>query len=1149
MKQVRTCDAPSACGTCFKHIKSLVIPKATANKNLTFPDLPASVKKLSPLELRMVSPYIPFMQIKSLMPNVLNGQQCIKGSVVNIEVDIKEMTDVLPRNFDNLSTVQLKLKRHIEHKSHYMYETIKPQNVCDALVDLIQTPLYVKHGITADESFLSKTNNLMDEVDFIIEDCDRVLDEDSKGIGESDTELPEDEIDDAIFADIMDDDILIIDRRRDESFQSKVFAPGQDKQPVPWTKVENLDELCFPGIFGGYEFDPENSLTYTQRVRFEIRHKDRRSCQNERLFFMVKKKIEMGIVSTANVCLRKFKADGKNVSVRDVCDPNFITDALRHNDGFKFLKQIRGSPAYWEDRKKAVLAMIRQLGKPAIFLTFSAAELHSPELIVILFKIKYRKTLSIREAMDLDDETKTRLIKTDPVTCVRYFEEKAKNLMKVLQSKDGPFGNHWVTDSYERREFQTRGSVHTHNLLYVNDPPEYDPSDSVKLDECVTFIDSLITCKYNPKNPLMFVQRHRHTFTCHKGRKNKLLCRFNYPLPVMPRTMILEPLEAQDITQNNKNNYKKIKKLMQDFFEHNTKMSWKNVLTRLELSEDEYISAIRSSLKNPQVFLKRSSLEVAINAYNPIILDLHRYNMDIQFILNPYSCASYVVNYISKSESGISKLLRQAEKDMNEGNLSIREKFRKYGNVFINGSVMSAQEACYHALSQPISLMSRIAVFVNTSPPDERVRMLKSEKDLRAKLEIDADSEEIYMSNIFEKYSKRPKRLENVCLADYVCIVPFKEKLTKPNDDQSGDDSQNVSFKSCKSKILRFRNYKLEQDPVNFYREQVLLFVPWRNEISEVLDRNCEQVYDENISLITENREKYFSNISSELIEEAIDQIIENEQIESEDEDNTNLYPVDIFVQGGIEDPKKNDDNRFKYKPPALPSREEIFQNMLSLNEKQRDIVMHVLHSLKTSSDPLRVFLSGSAGVGKSTVIRSIYQLVHYYFDHKPEIEKVDDPVYVLLTAPSGKAAFLIDGITLHTAFALPVVQFGGNMPELSEDIANTIRCRLIRLKLLIVDEASMCGSVTLHRIDNRLRQIMGRDVPFGGVSVLLVGDLNQLPPVLDGPIFRPIRTGGLAGLAGTFLWDEFKFFELTEIMRQKDEKTFINALNSIAAG
>ena len=85
------------------------------------------------------------------------------------------------------------------------------------------------------------------------------------------------------------------------------------------------------------------------------------------------------------------------------------------------------------------------------------------------------------------------------------------------------------------------------------------------------------------------------------------------------------------------------------------------------------------------------------------------------------------------------------------------------------------------------------------------------------------------------------------------------------------------------------------------------------------------------------------------------------------------------------------------------------------LNDRQRQITMHDLNCFKTGKLPIRV-ISGSAGVGKSTVIHSIYQLLLNYFDETPGIK--NNSLKILLCAPSGKAAFLTGGVTLYTAFA-----------------------------------------------------------------------------------------------------------------------------------
>ncbi|GBN70075.1 hypothetical protein AVEN_184165-1, partial [Araneus ventricosus] len=145
--------------------------------------------------------------------------------------------------------------------------------------------------------------------------------------------------------------------------------------------------------------------------------------------------------------------------------------------------------------------------------------------------------------------------------------------------------------------------------------------------------------------------------------------------------------------------------------------------------------------------------------------------------------------------------------------------------------------------------------------------------------------------------------------------------------------------------------------------------------------------------------------------------------------------------------------------------------------------------------------------------------------------------IYVLLCAPSGKAAFLIEGVTK-------------GLPELSTEVTNTIRNKLFNTKLLIIDEISMVGSTLFSRVDSRLRQIKGVNKPFGGISVLVVGDLNQLPPVMDSPIFKMGKCSEFCELIEENpLWELFVFYELKEIMRQKDEFDFIEALNALTSG
>ena len=165
-----------------------------------------------------------------------------------------------------------------------------------------------------------------------------------------------------------------------------------------------------------------------------------------------------------------------------------------------------------------------------------------------------------------------------------------------------------------------------------------------------------------------------------------------------------------------------------------------------------------------------------------------------------------------------------------------------------------------------------------------------------------------------------------------------------------------------------------------------------------------------------------------------------------------------------------------------LDSKEEIPPNeyrqlMRGLNAKQRAIVMYnrdwckravtALHN-NSRIEPYRVFLSGPGGVGKSHVIRLIQSDTIKLLRLSGEIDPTD--VSVLLTAPTGVAAFNIGGMTLHSAFLLGSGQLG--FQQLSNEKTNTLRYRLSKLKLLIIDEVSMVGCNLLLLLHKRLKQI-----------------------------------------------------------------------------
>ena len=135
---------------------------------------------------------------------------------------------------------------------------------------------------------------------------------------------------------------------------------------------------------------------------------------------------------------------------------------------------------------------------------------------------------------------------------------------------------------------------------------------------------------------------------------------------------------------------------------------------------------------------------------------------------------------------------------------------------------------------------------------------------------------------------------------------------------------------------------------------------------------------------------------------------------------------------------------------------EEYLSLLRSLNLRQREFFNHIIHCIKCRDEPVYAFLSGGAGVGKSVVIRALYQSLYRILNLR-EGENPDD-TRVLLCAYMGTAAFNIGGNTICSAFHKKMYQTNQIM---SADELNTFRIKYRHLKVVIIDEISMVGKRT----------------------------------------------------------------------------------------
>ena len=146
---------------------------------------------------------------------------------------------------------------------------------------------------------------------------------------------------------------------------------------------------------------------------------------------------------------------------------------------------------------------------------------------------------------------------------------------------------------------------------------------------------------------------------------------------LMPYTRILEPFD--ELEQSKLEDKKVYQELYSriinkvDEMKMGEELTFEEFLKILDMTENQYVQAIRSSLKTAKIFLKRERSEVRVNSYNNSMLKAWQANMDIQYVLDAYACAAYIVSYISKGQRGMSNLLHEACEEVRRGNNDIRE--------------------------------------------------------------------------------------------------------------------------------------------------------------------------------------------------------------------------------------------------------------------------------------------------------------------------------------------------------------------------------------------------------------------------------------------------------------------------------------------
>ncbi|XP_062414175.1 uncharacterized protein LOC119206796 [Pungitius pungitius] len=1176
------------CYTCHSKIKRGVMPPECVLNNMQVHPIPEELACLNSLEQHLIALHIPFMKMLALPKG---GQNGVHGPVTCVPANIVETTNLLPRSEMDGSLLRVKLKRKLTYKGHYEYQFVDPLRIKKALMVLKKTNVYYK-DVEFNENWLN---------DFCREE-DKNVDNDAENnqtAPDVSDELLHDRQQHCMFQDTCLMPVDIGQEVLDQYFDSTLnLAPAEGSTPVKLLTDISNEAKSFPVLFpqGSNTFHDyrQQKLTLARYLNLRLLNADNRFGNSvEYIFYSQYVSEVQQVISSVSIALRKGKAghNAKSIDVDLLKDQETLKNLLQFDNGFRFLKPIRGTPSFWQGAQHDLMACVRQLGVPTWFCSFSSADLRWKSLLTSILKQEGRtQTLD-----DLEWSERCELLRRNPVTAARMFDYRWHCFLReVLMSPSQPIGK--IIDFFYRVEFQQRGSPHVHCLFWIENAPKLDKNTD---DEVVQFIDKYVTCELPSQDePLKAivtsVQQHskRHSKSC---KKKHTICRFNFPRPASTRTFICRKTEECEQTclcnvtpltpcgcgHKERLAAEEKKRALARKMMTSIKLALSNeeanfgcvaeLFEALGINQTTFEAAYNCVSRNTHVVLKRDIDEVWINQYNRNLLKCWDANLDIQYVVNAYACVVYIISYISKAEKEMGLLLRNAHREASKhGNVDAKDALKKLGSVYLHNRDVCAQEAVYRLTGMHLKECSRKVQFVPTGDTTVKISLPLSVLKQKAD-KTNLSTADMWMIGLEDRYKNRPNDavFNDVCLASFASEYRVLSKNERTNNRIQLKNNLGFVVKRTRSQpaVVRYARFSKTKCPEKFFQSILQLFMPYRVD-SQLKPSNCEtfQLFYENghvtcndgsrqsVKSIVDKNRALFEVDSEELdtAQQCIDDVgvledawcelcpeQELERLESEQERRAN-DTVEEHVES-IPDLAVSQQQVAHLQKTNTLSRNEGLKLVRSLNNTQMSIFYQVrtwcLQKVSGQNPvPFHVFITGGAGTGKSHLIKALqYEATRLL----SPLGRHPDELCVLLTAPTGIAAYNLNASTIHTTFSIATNVTLPYTP-LGEEKINTLRAKYSNLQILVIDEISMVDHRLLAYVHGRLRQIKqsGNFSPFGNVCVIAVGDFFQLPPVKGKALY--------VDDLGNDLWStNFKIIELTVIQRQKDT-AFAELLNRL---
>ena len=942
-----------------------------------------------------------------------------------------------------------------------------------------------------------------------------------------------------------------------------VTEPGADLAPLSeWDRSQAIMSLAFPSLFptgeGDYVQPREREISYSDYVLHLMRYSNGRFASHSRFpYFVFNTWMRQQSSQLSSFFVNRFnRPEGRDVSIEDISatlaadSGDYHAQALL-NSVVRSAASLRGTRPFWNGKKHQLMAYIRALGKPSLFMTLSAADLQWDALARSMPDYDLWKQASGKDRIRIA----TKNLRLNPHIAATHFERRFNHFLhSVLIPKFN------VKDYWMRIEFQGRGSSHSHFFLWCEGPPPFDVESPAGRDQFAELwhrhvrgvnpeperttglydTSALQSDNLELKNTMANfsdivnrVQPHRCSPYCQRRKKgaagDEEYCRFYFPRLHRERGVVSK--------------------------EHNPNQ-W------------SFIAATNDSQMNP---------------YNRLVSMAWRANTDVSPCTSMHAVMTYIAKYASKEEKATTPYRDIMRRVIPR--VSSEKPFLSFVARMLNQLIQerdwSSQEVAHLLQGLPLAKGSRTQLSLDCRP--------KNQQQTSVMLDEGAEEGMRKGQSLYDKYEHRAPRFEDVSLFEYIT----RHNLTRPSRVCLIPNDRDWRV------INYFPRYQANgQDPSQFYRVKIILHHPFRDyPVCSDADRfrfeedgpefktwqeafvycksrhNHPDDYYEDPPQPVNNDDEFEERPEEPVAGQAANfQDLLNPQpnaLQNEDPDRlgdreldreanwrprigkyADQYPL-LFTEG-----PQWWDNRKEAAPAGFDVATQSTSQSDNLNWQQRQLYDTVLQhygqhlAFERGEGPaprqLLINVDGSAGTGKSYVIK----LISAHLQAAARNYGLASPVMRL--APTGSAAFNIEGSTIHTALKIPVgSKFGAPTDAQRTGLQNTFR----PIRYIVIDEKSMVSLQLMGQIDQRLRSAAFERPDaakyFGGMNILLCGDFYQLTPVAATPLFTP-EPKKLEDISGRSAYCAFDTtVTLSTIVRQQggDQEAFRQALEALRHG